>query len=425
MRLATVLFAGSFHANSYASGVSGISLGAAMLAVAAGVLVLASVRPESGTRLSGQRRGYLAPLVLAAFLAAVTIVKLMIDGSGSTPETAKIALWALSISALARGLGRNGVLERTTIWVGLAGTAFLLAQYAVWFGAHRYLSGLLLSPPLRPYAATYADEAGYENYFGSLFRPASLFAEPAHFANLALAGLCIVLLAPERSRIGSPVHRNAVAAGLSLGLLLSTSTSGVYFGIAIWLAYLWKVYGVRMLAPLGLIVTSVTAGTVLVAWLGVGLPAVLQDTLLYTLNKPQSANTSVRVGGSLTQLSNLSTTEWVFGLGGTGPGGLQAIADGYLNSATSFTLDFGIVGWAAMFVMVVHLWWRASDLASRFILAMYVAKLFGSGLMFNMYGILLLSIAAAGTYPLSQLAPGSPEIPVRLVTADHYSGSPR
>lgn len=117
--------------------------------------------------------------------------------------------------------------------LGLLAGCFLILQYICFWGFGYTLIGLIPGLSLNYSITDYTEWINkYSGMYEIIFRPTSVFPEPAAFAQYMAPLLILTLF----TSVGE--KRRLILAGfISIVMILSTSTNGIVFSISTWMIY--------------------------------------------------------------------------------------------------------------------------------------------------------------------------------------------
>lgn len=219
------------------------------------------------------------------------------------------------------------------------------------------------------------------------YRSASFFGEPAYYSTYVLCTLSILLLGNINIK-----HKNLLIIIFAIGILLSTSTAGIYMLLVLFLFYCIKNRKRKKL----ILASFVIIPTVLIITLNFN--SILKhfgnfgSILTSTLEKPTHYSTLSRVGGSFDYLKNLSNVDKLIGWGVGNEYIYLGVESTYINSIARLIIQFGYIGAFAFFIFMLTYLKKCKSWLGLFILTLYVIKSFTGGAMFAISGIYMLMI---------------------------------
>lgn len=119
---------------------------------------------------------------------------------------------------------------KIVLFMSILSSLYIYIQYIFYYVFDTILLGYMRTLPL--HIPEYA--RSYNEYFSYLFRPASIFYEPSHFAQYAVLGL-VISLWYLRLKI-----KFFYALIIASAMILSTSFTGIVLVIFVYILYIWK-----------------------------------------------------------------------------------------------------------------------------------------------------------------------------------------
>lgn len=253
-----------------------------------------------------------------------------------------------------------------------------------------YILGKVLTfkIPGLPIAATAYDTGRLELYYErNIFRPYSLFLEPAHFSYFAIVGLCVVLFINTNKKLKKDYF---VAIFITISLIASTSSSALFLAIVVWLYYFY------LYMKLDKSYTKIFY-SILITFLILGIGALMfkTDTVQFAINK---VFTGENFGGSRMNsykvfFENLSDFDKAIGIGiGNEEYFFKAnygMDFGYSNTIGYLIVGTGIIGLTLFFAFLVDLWLRTHRDLRAFVIV-FILTIFYSPMLFSINLILIL-----------------------------------
>ena len=337
-----------------------------------------------------------SPLVFVLVLLAITALgaivqtEVLFDFSSIMNRFAMLFLWAVAVAIAGAALCEPLRIARWVQSVAVIGTVFLLVQWAAWHATDVLIPSVLNNGFIKPSSEGYADVAYLESYYQAFyFRPASFFAEPQYFADYASLALILTLFGRQIR------FRTAIAVFLSIGLIVSTSTTGLILGTLIWACFLFRSTG-RSHAnkpasnPLRLVLPLLVP-LLLLAYAG----GLLRNFLKIDSSKLDNVLASGRVGGSFDLLGYLQRSEVLLGVGIGNEDWLVGSDHSYYNSVTAIGLGAGIMGLVAVLGLLVHLLFQSTG-PSRLVLVAYALLSMSGSMLYSDRSVLWLWFALYG-----------------------------
>ena len=221
----------------------------------------------------------------------------------------------------------------------------------------------------------------------SSYRPASFFSEPAYYSTYVLCTLSILLL--ENIDVK---HKKLLIILFAFGVLLSTSTAGIYMLLVLFLFYCIKNRKHRKLILTSFIIIPI------VLIITVNFNSILKhlgnfgNVLTLSLEKPTHYSTLSRLGGSFDYLKNLSGLDKLIGWGVGNEYIYLGVESTYINSIARLIIQFGYIGAFAFLIFILKYLKKCKSLLGLFILTLYIIKSFSGGAMFSISGIYMLAL---------------------------------
>lgn len=265
-------------------------------------------------------------------------------------------------------------------------SVFLLVQYASSMILHRQIPGLLNGVRLN-YNMEYASEYyGYLN-FHNIYRPSSLFIEPAHFAQYVSFGLLMSLFSKSKRLFIIPI--------LLSGALLISGSAIAFVGVAFsWMMWYWFYYVKNAKNYNGFFIIIVITGISI----AIASRTDILTKFLYrlsTIGDQTSSTGSLRILRGFYIYSLLPIQNKLLGLG---YGNIQAfligngirtpydgdllVGNDYMNSIAYILCGGGLVG-IILFSYFCFRTFQSTDQISRYILVLLLVILSVSSIFFS------------------------------------------
>lgn len=345
--------------NGYSSGIGGLSLGTITLAI---FYIITFILLLSNKTIKLKKK-----LIIVILLISIAFI-LKQDFSSQKIEKIIKILYFYYFILIGSSIISGRKIKEIIIKYGVLFTSYLLIQVVFWKYLNYYLPNLFL---LKPLYEVYSGEL-YKNYVLSInyLRPASFFSEPAMYSNFMLLAICFELFDNFQK------YRWKVLIFFSLGILLSTSTAGILSMILIYIYYFrkkifqnkWKIIII-----------------ILVFLFSVEKIEIENKTYNYTKNKIFNIKKSARIGKSFENI-DLDFTKKSFYIGEKEK---LIEREKYLNSITDLYIDYGIVGIIIWMYFLFIIYKEYPNDMTKILILIYILKCFSSGIMFNLYGILI------------------------------------
>ncbi len=266
--------------------------------------------------------------------------------------------------------------------VSLLATVYIVLQFLVYAASGVVLKGFL--PFLRLYTEGYALRDYSLVYAVDMYRPTSVFLEPAHYARYAAIGVTLFLLDGQRLSL----RHIMCAAFVSYGILLSTSSQGYILLALIWFLFIIK-RGKKFSSPavrnamfvLGLLTPAIIA-------LVFSLPFV-QNTLARSLNINFFSQTSAfgaRFGG----MRSYWELPALYKLIGKGFGAVPNHI--WLSSAAYWLYGSGILVFALYLLYGLICLYRLKG-SARYVLLIFLLLFFSDDCFYSYMCVIFLSIS--------------------------------
>lgn len=377
--------------NGYSSGIPGFSLGSLCFIVFA----IDAIRRNSWRMTS---IGFSAILVLIV-LFVISICDFAFYGIPSPVKFIipffKIILWCLFIICVAPTFFNLVVIEKWFTRVGIILTIYLIIQNVAYYGAGVYLPNIFKFGIIQPYADGYADYEALSS--GYMIRPASLLSESSYLGNYLMLNLALVL---QRLNYLKYKRDMMLCLFLTIGIALSSSTSAIILMVII-----WGMLGWNILKDYKIIVIS---SSVVIGFFLYINPLSLDQfddnsqvntAIFQTFDKLNHMEDNTRFGKSYAMIDKLSPMQSFCGVG---IGNEQMIVNPfandkhqYLNSISELIIGVGYLGASFVALFFITSIVDCIKLHNRLGLALlmiYIIKIFGSGFLFNTYGLLYMFV---------------------------------
>ncbi len=323
----------------YASGIPGFSLADVILFLFTAFAMLNYSRQDNNGYGGNVKWLFCGMALILAF----DVVVLLVDSKNLYDvaiRTIRYGFYIFCFAFTSKKMLDVELLKKYVKNITLISTAYIFLQYAVYKLGGKVLRGFIPWIPL--YIEDYALR-DYESLFETMFRPTSLFLEPAHFARYAIIGLIIILWKSE------PDFKDILLAVLvSFGVLLSTSSQGYLLLALVWVLFaLTRATRIKSDIVKLFIIIGVLCAPVLI-YIIFTLPYV-QETILRSLSGSiGDSNTALgaRLSGFL-YFGELNIFNKIFG---TGFGNIPE--SGWLSSAAYWLYGSGII---VFFIFLIFL----------------------------------------------------------------------
>lgn len=224
------------------------------------------------------------------------------------------------------------------------------------------------------------------------FRPSSFFAEPAFFAYYIILNLILNLFEDNYK------NRNKLSILYTLSLFISSSSSGIYLGMIIWVLYFFSKYKSKFKIILKYIFALFLLGSSFfineINWSAIRNLGTFGNTYGYALSKIFSISTSGRIGKSFSYLMALEKKHWLLGIGIGNEAyyidNSDVNSNKYMNAVTSLIFWSGLVGISFFLILNLTLFLSTNNLTVKILLTIYIICGFFSGLYFSLHGIIYM-----------------------------------
>lgn len=326
---------------------------------------------------------------------SVNIINVIIDAS-------KYLLWILFAAVVVPLLYDNEILLYWLKRIAFILTTYLIIQTVAYYAFGIFLPNIFSFGPLVPYDSGYADYSGIDRI--AFLRPASFLSEPSFYGNYAIFTLCLVLNSFKNTCSKIDL---LLSLYLTLGIILSSSTSAIIMLALVWgilgwdIIRVYKKISILCLFGLVLVILSIVSN-----FDSLGDSGSQTDTAVFqTFDKFSRADDNRRLGTSFDYLDRLDSSELLFGVGiGCDKAKFhKEFASGhlYMNSVTTLVVQLGYVGAGIFALFILSVLMKAIRYRNKLVitlLAIYVIKAFASGILFNTYGIMLITIVTGSMF---------------------------
>ena len=386
----TFWYSFSFILNGYASGIPGLSLGSI-------VLIFYVVYTLFNYKLATSNVEIMTYLSYFIWIIISIIGYLNSDISSSSLfiiGNCKLLIWLLMITIVSNKYFNLNLMTKWFLRFSIIMTIYLAIQTVAFYVFGTYLPNIISFGPLQPY------EEGYANYellkAGNILRPAAFLSESSFYGNFVLCSLAMYL---EKNHKAFTQNNLKKALFLSLGIILSTSTSAIILLIFIWILYISKVgIRIKLISKNIFFLVLLAVALFLVTLDSISLNRFI-DAIQYAFNKFEYLDTSSRFGKSYGYLNYLDDFQKCFGVGiGNDSYFIMAksgLVQVYTNSITSIITQIGYIGLLSYITLIIYIFYRIFATRNTLcfvLLVIYFVKLFMSGIAFSTYGILYMFI---------------------------------
>ena len=383
-------FAFAFILNGYASGISGLSLGSVIF-VAMSLLSLNKLSVINT---------YWSTLIFAFFAISVSLIGFMLNGMPYfTPKSmvvniAKLLLWAIMSSVISEKYYK---FEKIYKWLKIFAYVmliYLVFQDIAFYGFHKYLPNIFDFFVLKPYDAGYADATDYLTV-SLIIRPAGFLSESAFLGNYLL---CVLAMAFKDlcNRKSGNISDILI---ISIGIILSSSTSAVVCMPILWIVYWKKMCRLAKIKVL-IVCTAVIMAMALLVMMSVIRNSNFVYSFQYMFDKFSRISQNTRIGKSFSYMKKVSPSILFFGVGyGNYMTYLQELYGTtdyiYVNGVVGLIIQIGVIGLLEFGVFCFKLIYEGIKYKSDMVISLmlvYLLKGFSSGIFFSTYGIMFMFI---------------------------------
>lgn len=348
----------------------------------------------------GKKHIQIQPFLLVLFWFVTTLFVGLVIQSGVFSiidvinRFLRIILWAFSISISGYYFLKFNLFRKWVIRISLVATYYIILQTVIWNGLGVQLPYVISNGFLTPSSIEYADTATMANYYSYFYyRPASFFGEPAYYSYYVLLGIVLILFTVEKDN----KSRIKKAIFLSFGVVLSTSTAGIYLLLLVWMYYIYikiteqyRSHIISVFVYFCICVAIVVIGILALSIVFVSLGN-LFTSMEQILMKPFNFVESARGGVSYSLFDKLQGIHKVIGVGIGNEDIYLELEGQYYNSLTIILLGCGYLGIVAFLVFILNLYKQKGT--EKFILTtVYFVLCFTSAILYSHVSILYLTV---------------------------------
>lgn len=330
--------------------------------------------------------GYILYRIIMSFLTSSSLTSMIPVG---------FILQVLALFAAFRSI-RLTSLIRIYKGLGYFVTLFLLIQYISFTVFGFRISGILRFLPI----AIGGDD--FLLVMGSRVRQASIFSEPAHFAEFILPLLCILLFDEEQKKSW------LLIALCMVSLLLSMSGTALLGLLVVFLLYIMKLLVARISSKkiflLYFIILALPVGLYYYSQSEIGESVLSRTESVRDAQNATSASSEyVRIFRGYDVFGELETINKVFGCGNRDKiiesipySFYYSLFDGssfYFNGISTILLYTGIIG-LLLYVLALLSIWKNNSFCGRSFLVLLVPLMMIASIVLNSTGVLLLLLAS-------------------------------
>lgn len=240
---------------------------------------------------------------------------------------------------------------------------------------------------------------------GYIYRPSSIFIEPAYFAYYSIPA--VVLLLFDRSRLGK--KELYLALFISIAAILTTSTMSFVVVVLVWVAFV--IFGKNGLTKRMRNTITIFSVLLLVSFLIVVNQSAVEFSLLRKVDQfmdlQSSSSTSMRLVRGLMFFGYMSFFTKIFGCGfghlsdyyeygSIGRYMDYTIAQtGYMNSASGILCSLGIVGFVIFIVFIIKPL-RMRNTTTKYMALLLITFMLGGAIMDTGFFYLIMAFTLIG-----------------------------
>lgn len=368
---------------TYASGIPGFSVADVVLAMCC-VMTVLGTRYKKNEFAVRPTRIIVALYLIILFDMLTAVIQPKPQYGNIAIRTIRYFFYLTVISLCSQRLLDLNLCKKIVRKFAVFSGVFILLQFILYRFFGKIVMGYL--PFLNLYVEGYA-QTDYATLYKAIYRPTSLFLEPAHFSRYAILGIILFLF--DRDRLSW--KDTLCAVFISLGILISTSAQGYVLLALVWLVCLMTRTKTAESNSLRNFLYVAGALLPLILLLILEMPFV-KDTVARAMNidTNQFSNENTAIGARLGGFSayfNLSPLYKLIGMGfGVVPKGV------WLSSAAYWLYGSGCI------VFVLYLLYGAECLfrirgASRMILLIFLILFFSDDSFYSYMCVLFVSLS--------------------------------
>lgn len=305
----------------------------------------------------------------------------------------RLMLWAVTISFTGYYLFNFEIAKKWIIRISSLGSIYIIIQSLFWYGIGISLPSLINISILSPVSIGYLEIERLNSYYQEFYyRPSSFFEEPESFSIYILLGIILLTLKDEKAhRIVNSKNHSVLLLLFSVGVILSTSTTGIYLMVLVFAYNLFKGKKVNKFKLRNVVLIP------FVFLLGLGI---ILSSLIFTnssnidliLSKPFNFNDAARLGGSFNLFNGLESIQRFIGTGFGNEDYFLQLEGVYYNSITVILLSGGYIGALifAIFALKTIFNINKNLLIIAFI---YIVLCFTGSMLYSALGILYLTLS--------------------------------
>lgn len=173
-------------------------------------------------------------LPISVFLFVYILIRQLFTQStfGEISSTAHILLYYLFISFILVSLKNSEIYINPIVVIGVLSSVFIVFQTIIYYLFHYYIPGTIPFLKHQDFLDAFANSVN-SNLFNLTFRPRSFFTEPSTFS--AYVAIALAFTLPNFWKNRKSTIETII---MSIGLLVSLSSTGIVLCIVMWLVYI-------------------------------------------------------------------------------------------------------------------------------------------------------------------------------------------
>lgn len=341
---------------------------------------------------------------IAGFMATFLINTITTD---FIIKWAQMVLYSIPIIFFSSNFFNRKVGSKTYIMITFILSLFLIFQFISYQFFHIQIKGLLPNIPLNYNLSSATEYYDYLNYH-NIYRPSSIFIEPAHFSQYASLGLLMELFPLDNGQKETSNYFKAFV--ITIALVLSGSAIGFFSVLFFWGYWFWKFYvrEGRFIKSYFISIILILIGSITIFRTDVfdkffyristigdqtsstGSLRILRGFYIYSIGEPINKIFGVGLGNVINYLlKNGISTPY---------DGSIAIGNEYMNSLSYVLVTSGIVGFV-IFLIFLYQCYKYVDSNSKLILIYLVVLLSTSAVLLSpTYVIILVFLISKWRY---------------------------
>ncbi|MBM6619099.1 hypothetical protein [Bacillus suaedaesalsae] len=380
----------------YKSGISVITLGEIGL-ILFSIITIGIILLKRQIVIFGKANINMWPFIFFIIILLLTCISLLFIGKDQISlidifnRFARLALWAFAISFMGYFLFEYQHTKKWVIRISVIATIYVLLQYFFWQIFNFHLPSVINNALIQPASEGYANTVRLTEYYTTRYiRPPSFFGEPAYYSYYTLVGLVLSLFS-NISR--GEIIKYVIPILLSIGIIISTSTSGIYLLLLVWLFYFFKVSKEKSGFKKSFLLAPITSLLILIVF-AIYLKTRKNDFFLKIgdiLSKPFEFEETSRLGGSYDLFNYLDGIHRFLGTGFGNENIFLHLDSVYYNSITVILLSSGYLGFITFCAFAGNLLRKKGSI--NFLLALiYILLCFSSSILYSSFSVIYLTI---------------------------------